>query len=153
VRLPLVTSWRGGATLVIVLGPGSWRGRAIPTRRLFAIFGSSSPRRAAGDAAQPDVAPGRIGILISRRSPSLLRLSRRQRRGSAWIGWSLIRYVDDTRVPLNEPLPVLAAGLAAASPIGDRGCERRLLETAIFAGPARGGALPANTASHPPEIR
>src|SRR6266536_1522562 len=32
---------------------------------------------------------------------------------SAWIGWSLFGYVDDTRVPLNEPLPVLAAGLAA----------------------------------------
>src|SRR5712671_3002868 len=32
---------------------------------------------------------------------------------SGWIGWSLFGYVDATRVPLNEPLPVLAAGLAA----------------------------------------
>jgi hypothetical protein len=31
---------------------------------------------------------------------------------SAWIGWSLFGYVDDSRIPLNEPLAVLAAGLA-----------------------------------------
>src|SRR5215468_11201133 len=32
---------------------------------------------------------------------------------SAFIGWSLFGYVDARRIPLNEPLPVLAAGLAA----------------------------------------
>ena len=31
---------------------------------------------------------------------------------SAWIGWSMFGYVDDTRIPLNEPLAVIAAGLA-----------------------------------------
>jgi hypothetical protein len=30
---------------------------------------------------------------------------------AAWIGWSLFGYLDDTRVPLNEPLAVIAAGL------------------------------------------
>ena len=31
---------------------------------------------------------------------------------SAWLGWSLFGYVDDSRVPLNQPLAVIAAGLA-----------------------------------------
>jgi hypothetical protein len=31
---------------------------------------------------------------------------------SAWIGWSLFGYVDETRVPINDPLGVIAAGLA-----------------------------------------
>jgi hypothetical protein len=31
---------------------------------------------------------------------------------SAWIGWSMLGYVDDTEIPLNEPLAVIAAGLA-----------------------------------------
>jgi hypothetical protein len=32
---------------------------------------------------------------------------------SAWVGWSLFGYVDDSRVPLNSPAAVIAAGLAA----------------------------------------
>jgi hypothetical protein len=31
---------------------------------------------------------------------------------SAWIGWSLFGFIDDSRIPLNHPLTVLAAGLA-----------------------------------------
>ena len=31
---------------------------------------------------------------------------------SALIGWSLFGFVDDTRIPLNHPLAVIAAGLA-----------------------------------------
>ena len=31
---------------------------------------------------------------------------------TAWIGWSLFGYVDDSHVPLNDPLAVTAAGLA-----------------------------------------
>ena len=31
---------------------------------------------------------------------------------SAWLGWSLFGYVDDSRIPLNQPLAVIAAGLA-----------------------------------------
>jgi hypothetical protein len=31
---------------------------------------------------------------------------------SAWIGWSLFGYVDNSRVPLNGPAAVIAAGLA-----------------------------------------
>jgi hypothetical protein len=31
---------------------------------------------------------------------------------SAWIGWQLFGYVDDSRIPINQPLTVIAAGLA-----------------------------------------
>ncbi len=31
---------------------------------------------------------------------------------TAWIGWSLFGYVDDSNVPINDPLAVIAAGLA-----------------------------------------
>ena len=31
---------------------------------------------------------------------------------SAWLGWNLFGFIDETRVPINEPLPVIAAGLA-----------------------------------------
>src|SRR5258707_13888371 len=31
---------------------------------------------------------------------------------SAFIGWERLGYIDATGVPLNEPLPVIAAGLA-----------------------------------------
>jgi hypothetical protein len=31
---------------------------------------------------------------------------------SAWLGWSLFGYIDDSRIPLNRPLAVIAAGLA-----------------------------------------
>src|SRR5690349_23850394 len=31
---------------------------------------------------------------------------------SAWLGWQLFGSIDDSRVPINDPLPVIAAGLA-----------------------------------------
>jgi hypothetical protein len=31
---------------------------------------------------------------------------------SAWVGWNLFGYIDDSHIPLNRPLPVIAAGLA-----------------------------------------
>jgi hypothetical protein len=31
---------------------------------------------------------------------------------SAWLGWNLFGSIDDSRVPINDPLPVIAAGLA-----------------------------------------
>ena len=58
---------------------------------------------------------------------------------SAWIGWSLFGYIDDSRIPLNEPLPVVAAGACRRfGLLGDRGLERGLLETRLSSRP--GGA-------------
>ena len=57
--------------------------------------------------------PGAIGILISEAFAIRSWLYHAGNGAvSAWIGWSLFGYVDDTRIPLNEPLAVLAAGLA-----------------------------------------
>jgi hypothetical protein len=32
---------------------------------------------------------------------------------SAWIGWNLFGDFDDSRIPLNQPMAIVAAGLAA----------------------------------------
>jgi hypothetical protein len=57
--------------------------------------------------------PGAIGILLSE---GLAIRSWMFHAGngalSAWIGWNLFGFIDDTRVPLNRPLAVIAAGLA-----------------------------------------
>src|SRR5262245_12531879 len=104
------------ATLVIVLG--SWKlgaAAAHPDTQAFAIFGFVF--------AAPVLLimllslmwlPAAIGILISE-AFAIRSFMFHAGNGavSAFIGWSLFGYVDDTRIPLNEPLPVLAAGLAA----------------------------------------
>ena len=57
--------------------------------------------------------PGAIGILVSE---GLAIRSWMFHAGngalSAWIGWNLFGFIDDSRVPLNRPLAVIAAGLA-----------------------------------------
>jgi hypothetical protein len=57
--------------------------------------------------------PGAIGILISE---GLAIRSWIFHAGngaaSAWIGCNLFGYLDDSRIPINETLPVIAAGLA-----------------------------------------
>lgn len=57
--------------------------------------------------------PGAIGVLISEgfaiRSWMFHALNGAV---TAWIGWNLFGYIDDTHVPLNDPLAVTAAGLA-----------------------------------------
>src|SRR5262249_24193954 len=57
--------------------------------------------------------PGAIGILLSEglaiRSWMFHAVNGAL---SAWIGWNLFGFIDDSRVPLNRPLAVIAAGLA-----------------------------------------
>src|SRR5262245_58652369 len=143
------------ATLVIVLG--SWTlgaAAAHPDTQSFAIFGFVF--------AAPVLLimllslmwlPAAIGILISETFAIRSFLFHAGNGAvSAFIGWSLFGYVDARRIPLNEPLPVLAAGLAAGLAywlfvgLGGEVWKRVLRRPA-------GAALPANTASHPPEIR
>jgi hypothetical protein len=70
---------------------------------------------------------------------------------SAWLGWHLFGYVDDSRVPLNGPAAVLAAGLA-----GGLAYWAVAGWNAGFWKPlSRSGkqAMPPAAASPPPQIR
>ena len=70
---------------------------------------------------------------------------------SAWIGWSLFGYIDDSRIPLNEPLPVVAAGLAGGLTYwAIAGWSAGFWKPVFRPEPV---ALPPQIASHPPEIR
>ena len=71
---------------------------------------------------------------------------------SAWIGWHLFGYVDDSRVPLNGPAAVIAAGLAGgfaywAIAGWNAGFWKPLSRS------ARQAPLPPAAASPPPQIR
>jgi hypothetical protein len=70
---------------------------------------------------------------------------------SAWIGWSLFGYVDDSRIPLNEPLPVIAAGLAGGLAYWAIAGWSAGFWKPVFR--SESVAVPARVASHPPEIR
>jgi hypothetical protein len=143
------------ATLVIVFG--SWKlgeAAAHPDTQAFAIFGFVF--------AAPVLLvmllslmwlPAAIGIVISE-AFAIRSFMFHAGNGavSAWIGWSLFGYIDDARIPLNQPLPVIAAGLAGGLAYWAIAGASAGFWKPIFRRPA-GAALPANTASHPPEIR
>src|SRR5258707_10652316 len=145
-------------TLVIVFG--SWKlgeAAAHPDTQAFAIFGFVF--------AAPVLLvmllslmwlPAAIGILISE-TFAIRSFIFHVANGavSAFIGWNLFGYIDDTRVPLNEPLPVIAAGLAGGlSYLGVARVNAGVWE-AGFCPPAgarlRGGPHPPGTryANHP----
>src|ERR1700704_4731181 len=58
--------------------------------------------------------PGAIGILIAE-TFALRSWIFHAANGavSAWIGWQLFGDFDASQIPLNEPVPIIAAGLAA----------------------------------------
>jgi len=140
-------------TLVIVLG--SWKlgeAAAHPDTRAFAIFGFVF--------AAPVLLvmllslmwlPAAIGILISE-TFAIRSFIFHVANGavSAFIGWNLFGYIDDTRVPLNEPLPVIAAGLAGGLAYWAVAGFSAGFWKPVFRRPA-GARLRA--ASHPPETR
>jgi hypothetical protein len=70
---------------------------------------------------------------------------------SAWIGWSLFGYIDATRVPVNEPLAVVAAGLAAGLAYWLVAGWSAGFWKPVFHRPK--DRLPARPMAHPPEIR
>ncbi len=141
-------------TLVIVLG--SWKlGQvaAEPDAQAFAVFGFVF--------AAPVLLvmllsvmwlPAAIGILISEAFAVRSWMFHAGNGAvSAWIGWNLFGYIDEARIPLNEPLPVIAAGLA-----GGLAYWAIAGWSAGFWKPVLRGSAPAalvKAASHPPEIR
>src|SRR5262249_61204412 len=71
---------------------------------------------------------------------------------AAFVGWALFGSVENPAIRRTEPLPVLAAGLAAGLAYWLIAGASAGFWKPLFRRPA-GAALPANTASHPPEIR
>jgi len=137
-------------TLVIVFG--SWKlgdAAAHAETQVFAIFGFVF--------AAPVLLvmllslmwlPAAIGIIISESFAIRSSIFHAGNGAvSALIGWNLFGYIDDTGVPLNEPLPVIAA-------VGHRRLQRGLLETRIsprrWRSAARGLTSARNPLGNPP---
>ena len=141
-------------TLVIVFG--SWKlgvAASDPDHQPFAIFGFvfAAPVLLVMLLSMMWL-PAAIGVLISE---TLAIRSWMFHAGngavSAWIGWSLFGYIDDTRIPLNEPLPVVAAGLAGGLAYwAIAGWSAGFWKPVFGPEPV---TLPPKMASHPPEIR
>src|SRR5713226_4576002 len=96
--------------------------------------------------------PGAIGILLSE---GLAIRSWMFHAGngalSAWIGWNLFGFIDDSRVPLNRPMEVIAAGLAGGLAYWAVAGWSAGFWKPVFRRPQP--ALPANLASPPPQLR
>jgi len=143
------------ATLVIVIG--SWHMAPIavtsdPDAQAVAVFGFVF--------AAPVLLvmllsvmwlPGAIGILISE-AFAIRSFIFHAANGavSAWIGWNLFGYIDDSRIPLNRPSAVLAAGLAGGLAYWAVAGWSAGFWKPVFRRPA--ASLPADPASSPPQI-
>src|SRR5260370_1353083 len=138
------------ATLIIVLG--SWKlgaAAAHPDTQAFAIFGFVF--------AAPVLLimllslmwlPAAIGILISE-TFAIRSFMFHAGNGavSAFIGWSLFGYLDSTRVPLNQPLPALAARPARRRSGSDQPIIPQKAELTARQAPRKGSVRP-----NPPAI-
>jgi hypothetical protein len=69
---------------------------------------------------------------------------------AAWIAWSMFGYIDDTRIPINQPLAVIAAGLAGGFAYWAIAGWSAGFWKPVFRHPQ---AMALNTASRPPQIR
>ena len=141
-------------TLVIVFG--SWKLGAYaadPDAQPFAIFGFvfAAPVLLVMLLSMMWL-PAAIGILISETFAIRSWMFHAGNGAvSAWLGWSLFGYIDDSRIPLNEPLPVVAAGLAGGLAYwAIAGWSAGFWKPVFHPEPV---ALPPKVASHPPEIR
>jgi hypothetical protein len=70
---------------------------------------------------------------------------------SAWIGWNLFGYIDASRILVNRPLAVIAAGLAGGLAYWAITGWSAGFWKPVFRRPQ--SALPANLASPPPQIQ
>jgi hypothetical protein len=141
-------------TLVIVFG--SWKlgvAASDPDHQPFAVFGFvfAAPVLLVMLLSMMWL-PAAIGVLISETFAIRSWMFHAGNGAvSAWIGWSLFGYIDDSRIPLNEPLPVVAAGLAGGLAYwAIAGWSAGFWKPVFYPEPV---ALPRKVASHPPEIR
>jgi hypothetical protein len=141
-------------TLVIVFG--SWKlgvAASDPDQQPFAIFGFvfAAPVLLVMLLSMMWL-PAAIGILISEAFAIRSWIFHAGNgAASAWVGWSLFGYIDDSRIPLNEPLPVVAAGLAGGLAYwAIAGWSAGFWKPVFHPDPV---ALPPKMASHPPEFR
>ena len=141
-------------TLVIVFG--SWKlgvAASDPDHQPFAVFGFvfAAPVLLVMLLSMMWL-PAAIGVLISETFAIRSWMFHAGNGAvSAWIGWSLFGYIDDSRIPLNEPLPVVAAGLAGGLAYwAIAGWSAGFWKPVFHPDPV---ALPPKVASHPPEIR
>jgi hypothetical protein len=141
-------------TLVIVFG--SWKlgaAAADPDAQPFAMFGFvfAAPVLLVMLLSMMWL-PAAIGILVSETFAIRSWIFHAGNgAASAWIGWSLFGYIDESRIPLNEPLPVVAAGLAGGLAYWViAGWSAGFWKPVFHPEPV---ALPPKVASHPPEIR
>ena len=141
-------------TLVIVFG--SWKlgvAASDPDHQPFAVFGFvfAAPVLLVMLLSMMWL-PAAIGVLISETFAIRSWMFHAGNGAvSAWIGWSLFGYIDDSRIPLNEPLPVVAAGLAGGLAYWTiAGWSAGFWKPVFRPEPV---VLPPKAASHPPEIR
>jgi hypothetical protein len=95
--------------------------------------------------------PGSIGILIAEAfAIRSWMFHAGNGAAAAWIAWSMFGYIDDTRIPINQPLAVIAAGLAGGFAYWAIAGWSAGFWKPVFRHPQ---AMALNTASRPPQIR
>jgi hypothetical protein len=72
---------------------------------------------------------------------------------TAWVTWSLFGFIDDTRIPLNQPLAIIAAGLAGGFAYWAIAGWSAGFWKPVFRQRQVAAPLPAPMASRPPQIR
>jgi hypothetical protein len=71
---------------------------------------------------------------------------------AAWLGWGLFGFIDDSRIPLNHPLAVIAAGIAGGFAYWAIAGLSAGFWKPVFRG-QEARAVPPSTASSPRQIR
>ena len=140
------------ATLVLVVDLGPVAVTSDPDAQAIAVFGFMLVPILLVTLLSVMWLPAAIGILIAEGFAIRSWMFHAGNGAvSAWIGWSLFGYIGNSRIPLNRPLAVIAAGLAGGLAYWAIAGWSAGFWRPVFRRPEP--ALPANTASPPPQIR
>jgi len=71
---------------------------------------------------------------------------------SAWVAWSMFGSIDESGIPLNQPLAIIAAGLAGGFAYWAIAGWSAGFWKPVFGQP-RAAVLPASITTRPPQIR